>query len=1092
MSVRTPRFRRSPGIPLIAGALFLAACLVPPTADAQYFGRNKVQYDDFDFEVLETEHFDIYYYQDAEGIIDEAARMSERWYARISRLMDHQLRGRQPLILYTSHPDFRQTNALFGDIGEATGGATEALKRRIVLPLAGTLAESDHVLGHELVHAFQYDMTTGPGSGLGFQGPTALALPLWFIEGMAEYLTAGAVDANTAMWMRDAAACGCELPTLRDLRNTAEYFPYRWGQAFWAYVAGEHGDESVGKILKVAARSGNAEAAIETVLQRPVDAITADWHRSIIETYSSGAESDVVAARPLRYDPDPAAEQEADDEAEVPEAERPDVDMEARRERAAETLRAQNESGRELISEQTGSGTLNVSPSLSPDGSRVAFLSEKTRFAIELFIADAESGQVQRRLTKTATDPHYESLQFISSSGAWRPDGEAFAFATVVRGEPAVTVVDPNSGDKLREIRFEQFGEIFTPSYSPDGGRLVFSALVGGYTDLFVLDLATEELRRLTNDLYSDIQPAWSPDGETIAFVTDRFGTDLGTLVYGEYRIGLVSPDGGDIAELPSFDRGKHVDPHWGDARSLYFVSDAGGVSNVYRYDFGDEGLYQVTDLYTGVSGITELSPAIAVAATGDRLVYTAYQLGNHDLYTIDDAQELIGRPVAPTTLVASTEFSTLPPPDREQGLVSVLLNEPELGLPDTITFSRSEYDPGLTLDYVSQPQVGAGVDRFGTVFAGGISMFFSDMLGNRNLSAIGNINTGNGSLLRSSTLLGAYENRRTRWNWSAEAGQIPYLTRRIATRRFPQQPDLIEQEELLQWQISRQATAGVSYPFNRSFRWEASGGYQNIDFAFERRTRIFDPVTGQLLAEESEDLPECANLSGPSGLCSPESLNLAIGSTALVYDNSLFGGTGPILGQRYRLEAAPRLGSLNYTNILGDFRKYVMPVRPLTFAGRVLHFGRYGSDAEDPRLNELYLGFGSLIRGYNDGSFDFQECGDAFDEDGTCPVFDQLFGSRLALANLEMRLPLLGYFGVIESPGVPPLDLAVFFDAGTAWTQDMDSELFGGERAVVTSYGLAARLNLLGLFVIELDYVHPNDRPLKGWYWQFNLTPAF
>ncbi len=1080
MSVRTPRSQhRPPGIPLIAGALFLAACLVPPTADAQYFGRNKVQYDTFDFEVLETEHFDIYYYQDAEGIIDEAAQMSERWYARISRLMDHQLRGRQPLILYTSHPDYLQTNALFG--GGVGQGATEALKRRIVLPMAGPLKDSDHVIGHELVHAFQYDMTSGPGGGLGFQGPTALALPLWFIEGMAEYLTAGAVDPNTAMWMRDAAACGCELPTLRDLRNTAEYFPYRWGQAFWAFVAGKHGDEVVGKILKVAGRSGNAEAAIETVLQRPVDAVTADWHRSIIETYSTAAEQDIVAARPLQYDPDPAADQEDAEEAEVPEAERPDVDMEARRERASETLRDQNRSGRELVSERTGSGTLNVSPSLSPDGSRVAFLSEKTRFAIELFIADAESGEIRRRLTKTATDPHFESLQFIESSGAWRPDGEAFAFAAVVKGEPAITVVDPNDGDKLQEVRFEQLGEIYTPSYSPDGQQLVFAAVVDGYTDLFVLDLETEELRRLTRDLYSDIQPAWSPDGETIAFVTDRFGTDLAMLTFGEYRIGLISPEGGDITELPGFDSGKHIDPQWGgDAQNLYFVSDVTGVSNVYRYDFGDGGLFQVTDLYTGVSGIAALSPAIAVSATGERLVYTAYQLGNHDLYTIDDPQELVGRPVAPTTMVASTELSTLPPPDREQGLLSVLLGEPRLGLPDTITFSRSDYDPGLTLDYVSQPQVGAGVDRFGTVFAGGISMFFSDMLGNRNLSAIGNINTSNGSLLRSSTLLAAYENRRTRWNWSVEAGQIPYLTRRIATRRFPQQPDLLEQRELLQWQISRQATAGLNYPFNRSFRWEVSGGYQNVDFAFEERTRIFDPVTGQLLSEDTEDLP------------SPESLNLAIGSTALVYDNSLFGGTGPILGQRYRLEVSPRLGSLNYTNILGDFRKYVMPVRPLTLAGRVLHFGRYGADAEDSRLNELYLGFGSLIRGYNDGSFEFQECGDAFDEDGSCPVFDQLFGSRLALANIEMRLPLLGYFGVIESPGVPPLDLAVFFDAGTAWTQDTDSELFGGERAIVSSYGLAARLNLLGLFVIELDYVHPNDRPLKGWYWQFNLTPAF
>jgi len=1060
----------------VAAILFAAACLVPPAVNAQYFGRNKVQYDSFDFQVLETEHFDIYYYEDGADIIDEAGRMAERWYARISRLLDHQLRGRQPLILYTSHPDFRQTNALFGDIGEATGGATEALKRRIVLPLAGPLNESDHVIGHELVHAFQFDMTTGPGGGVGFQGPGALALPLWFIEGMAEYLTLGPVDPNTAMWMRDAAACGCNLPTLRDLRSN-RYFPYRWGQAFWAFVAGNYGDEVVGRILKAASRSGNPETAIQLVLQRPVAAVTAEWHQAIIDMYRPSAGDDLLAAIPLDYRPDPADRRDAD-AGDVVEDERPEIDRKERAERAAEALRGQNEPGRELISSRTGSGSLNVSPSLSPDGSRVAFLSEKTLFAIELFIADAETGEIQRRLTTTATDPHFESLQFISSSGTWRPDGRAFAFSTIVRGSPAITVVDPDDGDRLQEIRFEQLGEIYTPSYAPDGRRLAFAAVVDGYTDIFVVDLQTEELRRLTHDLYSDLQPAWSPDGETIAFVTDRFGTDLANLSYGNYRIGLIGPDGSEVTEIPLFDRGKHVDPQWGDASNLYFVADVSGVSNVYRYDFTTDALYQITDLYTGVSGITALSPSIAVAASGNRLVYTAYQLGDHELYSIDDAARLAGQPVE--TTIADAGRATLPPPDRDESLLRVLLDEPRLGMPDTVTFDRRDYEAGLTLDFVSQPQVGGGVDRFGTVFAGGISMFFSDMLGNRNLSTIANINSGNGSLLRSSVLLAGYENRRTRWNWSVEGGQIPFLTRRFQTRRLPQRPDLLEQRELLQWQISRQLTTGVSYPFSRALRWEVLGGYQNVEFAFEERTRIFDPVTGQLLAEETQDLD------------APESLNLGIGSTALVYDNSLFGGTGPILGQRYRLELSPRLGSLTYNNVLADFRKYVMPFEPVTFAGRLLHFGRYGSDAEDPRLNELFLGFGSLIRGYNDGSFGFEECGEAFNETGTCPVFDQLFGSRLALANLEMRVPLLGFFGIIESPGIPPLDLAVFFDAGTAWTQDMDSELFGGERQVVTSHGIAARLNLLGLFIVELDYVHPNDRPLKGWYWQFNLVPAF
>src|SRR5438309_11490796 len=153
------------------------------TASAQYFGRNKVRYKKLDFQVLKTEHFDIYFYPEEREGIDIAARMAERWHARLGRLFAHELRGRQPLVLYASHPDFEQTNAIEGELSEGTGGVTEPLRRRIVLPLGGPLSDTGHVIGHELVHAFQFGMTTTPGSASGVNG--AERLPLWVLEGMA-------------------------------------------------------------------------------------------------------------------------------------------------------------------------------------------------------------------------------------------------------------------------------------------------------------------------------------------------------------------------------------------------------------------------------------------------------------------------------------------------------------------------------------------------------------------------------------------------------------------------------------------------------------------------------------------------------------------------------------------------------------------------------------------------------------------------------------------------------------------------------------------------------------------------------------------
>jgi hypothetical protein len=242
---------------VLALAIFAPASLF---AQGDYFGQNKVQYHTFDFKVMKTDHFDIYFYPEEEEAAKMAARMAERWYGRLSSLLNHELRGRQPLILYASGPHFRETNTVQGAIGEGTGGVTEAFKRRIVLPFAGPLQATDHVLGHELVHAFQYDITN---TNVSSNNAGALALPLWFIEGLAEYLSIGPVDSHTAMWMREAARRE-KLPKIKDL-DDPKYFPYRYGQAVWAFIGGKYGDKVVGDMLRGSLGREGIEGAFEEV-----------------------------------------------------------------------------------------------------------------------------------------------------------------------------------------------------------------------------------------------------------------------------------------------------------------------------------------------------------------------------------------------------------------------------------------------------------------------------------------------------------------------------------------------------------------------------------------------------------------------------------------------------------------------------------------------------------------------------------------------------------------------------------------------------------------------------------------------------------
>jgi WD40 repeat protein len=998
-------------------------------AEAQYFGRNKVQYESFDFRILQTDHFDLYYYPAERNAAQIAGRMAERWYARLSTILHHELSGRQPLILYATQTEFEQTNVVQG-IGEGTGGVTEALRRRIVLPTGGTLGDLNHVIGHELTHAFQYDITGGGTNGRGAV-PRAADLPLWFIEGMAEYLSLGPVAPLTAMWMRGALQDTARdtLPTYRQLEDP-RFFPYRYGQALLAYVGGAYGDDRIGELLRASGRTRGVDQAIRGVLSLSPDELVGRWHAATHASFDS------VRSRtelPDRYGP-------------------------------------------RLIGVNEDLGQYNVAPALSPDGSQVMFFSDRGLFSVDLFLADARTGKVQRQITRTAVDAHLESLQFIQSAGSWSADGRRFVFAGISGGRPVLNLYDVERKRVEREIKLDSLGEILNPSWSPDGRAIAFSAVTGGLTDLFVYDLENNALQRITDDPYADLQPSWSPDGRSIAFATDRFTTRLDDLSIGPYALAIVDRATGRITRVPGFEGAKHLNPQWSpDGASLYFLSDPDGITNVYRVQLANGELRRVTNLFTGASGITETSPALTVAQRSGRLVYSVFRTNGYELYSIDSTEVLAGHPVqAP----AAPTAAVLPPPERASQQLGQLLKDPHTGLPPDTTFATRPYRPGLALTYIGQPSLLAGTSQFGTYVGGGASLYFTDQLGNRNLVTGLQVNGG----IKDITAVVGYQNLSHRLNWGAVVQQVPYLTGAFGAGFTTVNGEQVYvEQELLQRQTSRDLQGLISYPFSTVQRIEVTAGYTNLSFDNELRTRGFSTLTGEQVIDTKEDLP------------SGRALNLGLASAALVYDNSFFGATGPILGQRYRLEASPTFGSLNFVGALADYRRYFMPVRPFTLAARVMHYGRYGSDGEDPRLQPLYLGWTGLVRGYRIGSFNASECRPTAADPNGCPVFDQLLGSRIAIANLELRFPLLGVLGLGSGYyGALPLDFTIFGDGGLAWDTANEPKITGGSRPAVFSAGAGLRFNLFGFAVAELNLVHPFQRPDKHWVWELNLQPGF
>ncbi len=1076
-----PRVRLLAALAVAAGATALNAA---PGA-AQYFGRNKVQYETFDFRVLRTTHFDIYYYPEEEQAIRDAGRMAERWYARLSRVLEHEFEERQPLILYASHPHFQQTSALSGEISEGTGGVTEAFKQRIIMPLANSYEETDHVLGHELVHAFQYDISGFGRAGGGLEeAARRFNVPGWFTEGMAEYLSVGPVDPHTAMWLRDAALTG-RIPTLEQLTYDPSFFPYRWGQAFWAYVGGRWGDAAIGQILKQVGQGVPYPDAFQRILNASLEEIVDEWGTSIRRTYL-----------PL---------------------------LGERREAREEARPLITGRGREGTERGEG-GRLNLAPVLSPDGTHLAFLSSLTNLDVELYVANAETGDVVRRLVRgTAFDPHFGSLRYISSAGTWSPDSRRFAFSALQEGRDVVVVVDAVRGGRVREYEIPGVSEITNPTWSPDGSTIVASGLRGGISDLWALDVNSGRARQLTDDRFADLQPMFSPDGRSIAFATDRGATDFEELAYGDMRLAVLDMASGEVRTLPTGESGtqgtglgsagKNINPQWSrDGTALYFISDRTGISNVYRMDVATRAVTQVTDLFTGVSGITDMSPAISASSNADRLVFTAYERDGFNIYTITDPVELAGSAPQPVQVAAAglpgvPLPALLPPVPRPQeapyNRVLLAINETQAGLPDPeiqSTWTVVPYRPRISLDYLGQPAIGASVSTGpfsrGGLY-GGITGIFSDVLGYHNV--FGTVQAQ--GQLDEIGFAALYLNQQHRWNWGVAAQRVPYIYGAYGDELSEDGSEYAIQQVLLRY-FDTSLSGIIQYPFSQVQRVEFAAGARRIASDLQIYETVYPTIrdeNGNVIGVDNRNPVDFRRRTEDGA-----SYNLAEGSAALVYDASLMGYTSPFAGQRYRFEIAPTVGSLQFTSATADYRRYLY-LRPFTLAFRGMHVGRYGRD--EHLVGDMYLGWPFLVRGY--GREDVADaCEPTLPTGGVeCDLyFDELRGTRIGVMNLELRVPIIRQLVLGNRLGLPPIEGFGFFDAGSAWGKQQLNDgtvitteptfrrgVEGAleERGVVTSAGFGARVNLFGYFVVEAAYVKPFERT-TGWHWQFALQPGF
>ena len=1051
----------------LLGLLPLLVAWAPP-AQAQYFGKNKVQYDAFDFRTLETEHFVFYFYPEEERAVRDAARMAERWYERHTEVFLHRFDEKKPIIFYANDADFQQTNVTQAPLGPGTGGFTEPLQERVVMPFTTSYGETDHVLGHELVHSFQYDLALNQDSlGLNLQ-----ALPTWLIEGMAEYLSVGREDTHTALWMRDAVRRD-DMPSFEALANPREYFPYRYGQAYLAYLGGKYGDQSVTDLFKRGGQVG-VEAAHEELFGVSADSLVEEWGAATREAYLPLMEG--------RTPPDSA--------------------------------------GQTVLSPETNGGRVNIAPSLSPDGRYVAFISEQELFSFNLYVADAETGEVIAELDRAGTTGHFNALRFISSSGTWSPDGRRLAFVSYEDGDNQITIWNVVTEDIERSFSVEGVTSMKNPAWAPGGERLAFTGTDGGISDLYVLDLNTEAVRQLTNDRYADLQPTWAPDGETIAFATDRAETNLETLSpSSNMDLGLVDVSSGVVTVREPFEDALHHTPQFApDGQSLYFISDQDGFKDVYRVGLSSGERARVTRLKTGVTGITALSPALSVAQRSGDMLFSVYADGEYTGVR-RPADKVEGRPVSSVasggarsvgtphsrdTTAAAPAVAAAPPDTaepagvlppggaEEEGLVAANLRDASTGLPPaSTTYEAEDYEPTLRLEAIAPPRVGASIGGpFGGGLSGGIGFRFGDMLGHRSLTvavqAQGTFRDIGGGV--------SYVNRRGQLNWGGTLSHTPLIFSAGTVPVGPEGGQVTGLASVVQRAYITSASGTASYPLGPTRRFEAALGGTRYGFGTNVRTAglVPDGTAEQLESSFGDRTPKY----------------LANASVAYVRDFTTNGLTGPLQGGRWRLEVAPTVGTQNFVTARADLRRYVY-AEPVTLAFQALHVGNYGASFSDEfGVGNEYIGYPygqGFVRGYSVQSIanGIRENGGCTPVEGDptrsrCAEIDRLYGTRAVTTRAEVRIPLLGPERLSLIPfRYLPTTLAPFVDAGVTWTGDEAPTLAFETKSAdttlpVVSTGVAARFNILGSFLLEAYYARPFQRRDTTWELGFRVSPGF
>ena len=650
-------------------ALFVLFLLFSQMLFGQYyFGRNKIQYNQFEWQILKTKHFDIYYYPQMEELAEIGAHWAETCYMDMQDQFNHTIMRRIPLIFYSSHFHFEETNTYPYLIPEGLGGFFEFIKGRVVVPSDGSVFRFKHTIRHELVHVFQRSYAAQIIRA--HRVSRYAAIPLWFTEGLAEYWSEG-WDSEAEMIIRDGILNQSLVPIHKLYYIQGTYLMYKQGQAILNYIAETYGEDKILRLMDNIWKVSTFSDVLKITLGVDAEELNEEWMYHLKKKHFPFLKTqDFPRMRSVRVT-----------------------------EKGFNTQPAF----------YAGDSLAQVVFVANRDGYSSIYFKELTDYHDsdpELLIRGERSARWETlHLQRNRIDVNQVGiLAFIAKSG---PQDLLNLYSI-----PEDTVV--------RQWAFPELVSVFSPSWSPDGKQIAIAGLdASGKRDLYLVDVSDGSLKRLTNDYYDDMDPDWSPDGSQLVFTSDR-GT------YGQEgftNLFLMVLNDGQIEYLTSGPFVEH-NPAWSpDGQSIVFSSDRGGVPNLWLINpdvsrnipmngsvfFPDSlgmppfYLRQVTHFSSGA-----FTPCWTDSS---RLVFTAFENFSFQIRYLDDAPEMIAQA---ETLRPDTEIGLRAPWQFEQ-------------ISGEMKVEKVRYKRKFSLDFAQSQVVQDPI--YGTSGGGQISI--SDLLGN-------------------------------------------------------------------------------------------------------------------------------------------------------------------------------------------------------------------------------------------------------------------------------------------------------------------------------------------------------------------------